>query len=76
VPYICNVELPAGMRRHLPHHAQDIYWEAFNNAWDKYLRSQQLPSTRLPAIYAGRPPKHSRPQTIDAPQCDSCSGGD
>lgn len=33
MPYPSNAELPAGVRRHLPAHAQDIYREVFNHAW-------------------------------------------
>jgi cation transport regulator len=29
-------ELPASVRHHLPEHAQEIYREAFNHAWDEY----------------------------------------
>lgn len=36
MPYATNDELPQGVRRHLPAHAQDIYRSAFNHAWDKY----------------------------------------
>jgi len=32
VPYSSNSELPAGVRAHLPSHAQDIYRTAFNHA--------------------------------------------
>ena len=36
MPYATNEELPASVRQHLPHHAQDIYREAFNHAWERY----------------------------------------
>jgi cation transport regulator len=36
VPYLVNEELPAAVRRHLPEHAQEIYREAFNHAWEEY----------------------------------------
>lgn len=29
-------ELPESVRNHLPVHAQEIYLEAFNNAWHQY----------------------------------------
>lgn len=29
-------DLPAPVRHHLPHHAQEIYRAAFNNAWNEY----------------------------------------
>lgn len=29
-------ELPEGVRDNLPKHAQEIYKEAFNSAWDHY----------------------------------------
>jgi cation transport regulator len=33
MPYGHNIELPPGVRNHLPPHAQDIYREAFNHAF-------------------------------------------
>ena len=39
MPYSTNDELPPSVRDHLPPHAQDIYREAFNHAWQKYKSS-------------------------------------
>lgn len=36
MPYASAAELPEGVRANLPPHAQDIYKEAFNNAWKEY----------------------------------------
>ena len=36
MPYSSNLELPPAVRKHLPLHAQDIFREAFNHAWDEY----------------------------------------
>jgi cation transport regulator len=36
LPYASNNDLPASLRRNLPEHAQDIFREAFNNAWRTY----------------------------------------
>lgn len=33
MPYVSNDDLPDSVRNHLPHHAQDIYREAFNHAF-------------------------------------------
>jgi cation transport regulator len=33
MPYRTNADLPPGVTRHLPPHAQDIYREAFNHAF-------------------------------------------
>ena len=33
MPYQSNLDLPESVRNHLPHHAQDIYREAFNHAY-------------------------------------------
>jgi cation transport regulator len=41
MPYPSNDDLPPSVRRHLPHHAQDIYREAFNNAWKQYAGQRQ-----------------------------------
>jgi len=36
MPYATNADLPASVRSHLPPHAQDIFREAFNSAFDRY----------------------------------------
>ena len=36
MPYQNTSELPDSVRHVLPAHAQDIYKEAFNSAWDEY----------------------------------------
>ena len=36
MPYPSNDDLPLSVRRHLPAHAQDIFREAFNHAWQEY----------------------------------------
>jgi cation transport regulator len=36
MPYRVNTDLPLNLRRRLPPHAQDIYREAFNHAWEAY----------------------------------------
>ncbi len=36
MPYNTNNELPDSVKDSLPEHAQDIYKEAFNSAYDQY----------------------------------------
>lgn len=36
MPYKDNKSLPDAVKKHLPKHAQDIYREAFNNAFEQY----------------------------------------
>ena len=36
MPYKSTSELPDSVKGVLPAHAQDIYKEAFNSAWDEY----------------------------------------
>lgn len=36
VPYDKTSELPDSVRNNLPEKAQEIYMNAFNNAWDQY----------------------------------------
>lgn len=36
MPYAANRDLPPSVRDHLPEHAQSIYREAFNHAWEEY----------------------------------------
>jgi len=34
--YKTNADLPESVKNVLPNHAQEIYLEAFNSAWDQY----------------------------------------
>ena len=36
MPYKSISDLPDSVRDNVPKHAQEIYKEAFNNAWDEY----------------------------------------
>jgi cation transport regulator len=36
MPYDKNSELPDSVKDNLPKHAQTIYREAYNDAWDEY----------------------------------------
>lgn len=36
MPYRSNKDLPDSVKNNLPIHAQNIYREAFNNAWEEY----------------------------------------
>jgi cation transport regulator len=36
MPYNKTQDLPDSVRRNLPEHAQKIFVEAFNSAWDEY----------------------------------------
>ena len=36
MPYSAVGDLPEPVQEHLPKHAQQIYKEAFNSAWDEY----------------------------------------
>ncbi|MFS2223792.1 putative cation transport regulator ChaB [Pantoea sp. B65] len=41
MPYQSKSELPDSVKNVLPAHAQEIYKEAFNSAWDQYQDKQQ-----------------------------------
>lgn len=41
MPYERNADLPDNVRDALPKHAQDIYREAFNSAWDQYADPEE-----------------------------------
>ncbi|MGC4189660.1 MAG: ChaB family protein [Thermomicrobiales bacterium] len=41
MPYAHRTDLPDSVRSHLPDHAQDIYKEAFNSAWDEYHHDEE-----------------------------------
>jgi cation transport regulator len=36
MPYKAIIDLPDSVRDHVPTHAQEIYKEAFNHAWNEY----------------------------------------
>jgi cation transport regulator len=36
MPYQSRMDLPDSVKNVLPLHAQEIYMEAFNSAWDQY----------------------------------------
>ena len=40
MPYQQRADLPESVRDNLPSHAQDIYKEAFNSAWDEYAHDE------------------------------------
>ena len=48
MPYKNVNELPNSVKHVLPSHAQDIYKEAFNSAWDEYKDAEDRRD------YAGR----------------------
>lgn len=41
MPYKDLKDLPERVRENLPKHAQEIYLEAFNNAWDQYAKPEE-----------------------------------
>lgn len=41
MPYKTNKDLPENVSKVLASHAQDIYREAFNHAWEQYANPQE-----------------------------------
>lgn len=41
MPYKNVSDLPDSVKDNLPKHAQEIYMEAFNNAWDEYDEAKE-----------------------------------
>ncbi|MDD5405666.1 MAG: ChaB family protein [Sulfurovaceae bacterium] len=41
MPYKTNEDLPDSLQHVLPKHAQDIFREAFNNAWHQYASPEK-----------------------------------
>lgn len=41
MPYRRKTDLPDSVRDHLPDHAQAIYKEAHNSAWDEYGQDEE-----------------------------------
>jgi len=62
MPYKSTEDLPDPVRKHLPPHAQEIYREAFNNAYEEYAdpkkrragSSQRMLPTVLPGLQLKR----------------------
>lgn len=40
MPYTSISDLPDSVKNHLPTHAQEIYKEAFNSAWEQYKHAK------------------------------------
>ena len=47
MPYSKNSDLPAPLRKVLPHHAQDIYRAAFNDAYAHYGAAREEVAHRV-----------------------------
>jgi cation transport regulator len=47
MPYATNAKLPAPIRNALPRHAQDIYREAFNHAFERYGATDEAIAHRI-----------------------------
>ena len=41
MPYSKNADLPPRVKDHLPGHAQDIFREAFNHAFEEYHQDEE-----------------------------------
>lgn len=41
MPYDKKKDLPESVRDSLPAHAEDIYMEAFNSAWEQYDKDEE-----------------------------------
>jgi cation transport regulator len=41
MPYASNADLPPAVANHLPPHAQDIFREAFNHAWESHRGDEE-----------------------------------
>ena len=41
MPYANNSDLPDRVKNHLPNHAQDIFREAFNHAYEEYGNDEE-----------------------------------
>lgn len=38
MPYTSTNDLPDSVKNHLPAHAQEVFKEAYNNAWEEYKK--------------------------------------
>ena len=46
MPYKTIADLPESVKNVLPEHAQDIYLEAYNSAWDQYNEPEERQGDR------------------------------
>jgi cation transport regulator len=54
MPYRSIANLPPRIREHLPLHAQEIFLEAFNHAWEGYASpSRRYPGSSLEEVAGG-----------------------
>ena len=61
MPYASNLELPSAVRDHLPRHAQDIFREAFNSAFDQYAdRGEQRETLAFKVAWAAVKQKYRK----------------
>ncbi len=61
MPYASNLELPSAVREHLPRHAQDIFREAFNSAFDEYAdRGEQRETLAFKVAWAAVKQKYRK----------------
>lgn len=54
MPYDSIGKLPKSVRDHLPKHAQEIYKEAYNHAWDEYADPQDRRDGESQEVVASR----------------------
>ncbi len=53
-PYPSLDELPEGVRRRLPVDGQQLYFDTFNEAWQRYADPAARPTDEPPAVLAHR----------------------
>ena len=46
MPFKSIIDLPESVKNVLPKHAQEIYLEAYNNAWEQYDRPEERRENR------------------------------
>lgn len=60
MPYDSISELPDNVRDHLPEHAQEIFLEAFNNAWDQYTDRDDREETAFKVAWSAVKQKYRK----------------
>ena len=53
MPYDVNADLPPSVRSHLPEHAQDMFREAFNQAYAAHAHDPRQEESRVPHRLGG-----------------------
>lgn len=65
MPYNSRDDLPGQVTDHLPAHAQDIYKEAYNSAWEQYSDREDREATAHQVAWSAVKEKYEKGEDGD-----------